>query len=581
MDGIIPFALLQHLPGIGLGVTHAATGQMIRASGVDADGKPTGWEPIDGVEIVTLRDGTMTLADLAALLANINATGRHVFFDTAALAYPLYLCTIAINYDDEGQLASYRLNDLVTGRVAASVWSDNKTLAEVLAEAHLPAAYPTHIAVTTPPTKTLYEIGNDFDTTGMVVTLYWSNGYTETVDNADLVITPSTFSVAAEQQSVLLTYTVTPYVLTATLVVEVRDIIPDTWAKVQQIVRAGRMSEYFSVAEEKTTTLGTATKVINVAGFDEMAPVEAGRTHSLTLIADDAWGTMVFDPPQFLYAIRAEDWPDGMPAGTYNIGYATSASARTYVKFTTTKTVPVGGGFTLSGDLVAGSTLTSRTEDTVTTIESGLALSAAADATDGTPLGVAAANNRNLMSGAAVNFVDRARYGGNRWSTAYFRQWAHSNDAVVDFKPATIWSRRPNLTDEGLLHRMDPELVAVLGRTRTRYAIPNCDGGGYEDIEDTVTIPTMLDLNFGNNSGVVEGPVSAGGTVLRSTPLSLYVGATNEDRIWYNGASASSVWLSSSYPALAHYERIGAAAGSLSDNIGQYAGAVVPRLTII
>lgn len=447
----------------------------------------------------------------------------------------------------------------------------------------MPAAYPTHIAVTTPPTKTLYEIGNDFDATGMVVTLYWSNGYTETVDNADLVITPSTFSVAAAQQSVLLTYTVTPYVLTATLVVEVRDIIPDTWAKVQQIVRAGLAAGYFSVAEEMTTTLDTASKIVNVAGINEMAPVEAGRTHSMVLIADDAWGSMVFDPPQFLYAIRAEDWPDGMPAGTYNIGYATSASARTYVKFTTTQAVPVGGGFTLNSsgdDLVAGSTLTSHTEDTVTTIESGLALSAAADATDGTPLGVTSADNRNLITGAALNLVGRARYGGNRWSTSYFRQWANSDDAVVAFTPATIWSRRPNLTDEGLLHRMDPELVAVLGRTRTRYAIPNCDGGGYEDVEDLVAIPTMLDLNFDINN-VVEGPVSADGTVLRSTPLSLYVGATNADRIWYNGASASYVWLSSTNPSYVNNEHAVHPTGKRTNRYGILPDAVVPRLTII
>ena len=119
MDGIIPFALLQQLPGIGLGITDAASGQMIKASGVDADGKPTGWVAVDGVEIVTLRDGTMTLADLAALLADINASGEHVFFDTAALAYPLYLCTIAINYDGATP-TSYRLNDLVTGSVSTS-----------------------------------------------------------------------------------------------------------------------------------------------------------------------------------------------------------------------------------------------------------------------------------------------------------------------------------------------------------------------------------------------------------------------------------------------------------------------------
>ena len=37
------------------------------------DGKPTGWVPVDGVHIVTLRDGTMTLADLAALLAGKTA----------------------------------------------------------------------------------------------------------------------------------------------------------------------------------------------------------------------------------------------------------------------------------------------------------------------------------------------------------------------------------------------------------------------------------------------------------------------------------------------------------------------------
>lgn len=244
MDGIIPFALLKKLPGIGLGVTDAVSGQMIRASGVDADGKPTGWEAIDGVHIVTLRDGTMTLADLAALLSAINAAGEHVFFDTAALAYPLYLCTIAINYDDQGQLASYRLNDLVTGRVAASVWSDSKTLAEVLAEAHLPAAYPTHIAVTTPPTNTQYYNGQSFDPTGMVVTLYWSNGFTEVLDNADLAFSPSVF--AAGDTYVTITANPAPYTLTTTTPVQITDIDAVYRARVQRAADKAAVDGYFA-----------------------------------------------------------------------------------------------------------------------------------------------------------------------------------------------------------------------------------------------------------------------------------------------------------------------------------------------
>ena len=288
-----------------------------------------------------------------------------------------------------------------------------------------------------------------------------------------------------------------------------------------------------------------------------------------------------FDPAMYLFAVTAEactafGWPStGMPAGTYNItlnhgAYNNSTSEDDTYEFTTTQIVPVGGGIrhTTMGQYrsggyaktsVTGGTFTTYAADTYTTIETGLACTIGSS---GTNLGTATAQDPSYKSGSYINFTQYQFYGCNRWSVSYIRQLLNSFDAVLSWKPGTIWSRNLNITPEGFLHAVDPELVAVLGKVRKRYAMSVHWGYGYEDIEDYVTLATMLDV-FGNlNNSIAEGPVTADGTVTRTTATSLWKDSTAAERIKYDsGNTARYWWLGSCDPG--------------------YSYGVVPRLYLI
>lgn len=88
---------------------------------------------LSGIRVIPLTDGTETLASIAQRLADVNEDGEHVFFDTAATGYPLYLCTITINYEDDVP-TTYRLND-ISGKTSLGNYDADKTLAEILSEA--------------------------------------------------------------------------------------------------------------------------------------------------------------------------------------------------------------------------------------------------------------------------------------------------------------------------------------------------------------------------------------------------------------------------------------------------------------
>lgn len=69
------------------------------------------------------------------------------------------------------------------------------------------------IAITTPPTKTAYAVGETFDTTGMVVTATYNNGDTEEV--SDYTYSPTT-ALTVEDTSVTVSYTSEEVTKTAT-----------------------------------------------------------------------------------------------------------------------------------------------------------------------------------------------------------------------------------------------------------------------------------------------------------------------------------------------------------------------------
>lgn len=87
----------------------------------------------------------------------------------------------------------------------------------------------------------------------------------------------------------------------------------------------------------------------DIQGIDEDAPVGAGMTHSVSLLMHNCLYNMAFDPAQYLYYVDAAAWPDGLPAGTYNItldhgAYNSDTTQDGTYQFTITRPVPVGGG---------------------------------------------------------------------------------------------------------------------------------------------------------------------------------------------------------------------------------------------
>ena len=93
----------------------------------------------------------------------------------------------------------------------------------------------------------------------------------------------------------------------------------------------------------------SATAVYDVAGIDQEQPVDKRFKHVLTLMRKDVLMLHAIDPAQYLYVVTADKWPNGMPAGTYNIisdhgcYNGTTAEDGTF-QLTTTKVIPVGGG---------------------------------------------------------------------------------------------------------------------------------------------------------------------------------------------------------------------------------------------
>lgn len=383
----------------------------------------------------------------------------------------------------------------------------------------------------------------------------------------------------------------------------------ETWAEIQEVVRMGKIGQFLNAeSSQLVVPISTGGEAavnydFDVLGIDEDVPVNPALSHVLTIQAHNMleFGSIMFDPTQYLFAVTAEacteyGWPaTGMPAGTYNItidhgSYRGGTTQDGTYQFTTTVEVPVGGGVRHTqigthrndgnyskANLIAG-TFTTYAADRTTALESGLTTT---EGNNGTNLGTTTASNPTYKVGSYINFSQRQAHGANRWSTSFLRQYLNSDEATMTFTPATIWSRPMPTLPEGFLHKLPAELKAVLGKVRKRYALPVADGYGYEDIEDTVNIVTMLDMNFGRNGSTSEGPVDVNGTVTRGTPYTHWTGAENADRIKYNSAVAREWWLGSSHTSYACNSQYVTSIGALLNYYSESNLGVVPSLHII
>lgn len=110
-----------------------ATGGRIGAAEEDvADLKDALQKYDDLCRIIKVSDTGTTLGDIATILNSVNTAGDHVFFDMSALGVMMYLCTIYIDTANH----VYKVFDLVSGRYAEGVYTDDMLLTMATAQAN-------------------------------------------------------------------------------------------------------------------------------------------------------------------------------------------------------------------------------------------------------------------------------------------------------------------------------------------------------------------------------------------------------------------------------------------------------------
>lgn len=345
--------------------------------------------------------------------------------------------------------------------------------------------------------------------------------------------------------------------------------IPQSWAEIQYVVRAGLAPTIYSIGDQLTCNRGSDVLTWDIIGFDQDIPADSQYTHTLTLQLHDCYKTIQFDAPEALFYAETE-----LPARTYNFpllaGYDTAYGGGKTYYFTLTQPVPAGGqitfpwGYQVQASTVKVSTYANRT--TTTAIETV----SVTEGSDGTPL-------------TPTNHTHRIRYGSNNYSESALRQWLNSDAAAGSvWVPQTIYDRPPSWAsgEAGFLNGIDADFLAVIGAAVKRTAKNTVsDGGGYYDIStDKIFLLSRGEVGMQNENNINEGE-----------PYQYYYnmltdGARNDgeitDRIKYLSGAARFWWLRSPFSSHASYVRSVNTVGSLHSSGAYNAYGVAPACVI-
>lgn len=358
-------------------------------------------------------------------------------------------------------------------------------------------------------------------------------------------------------------------------------------------------------AEDTIVVHEVASDIIfDVVAIDYDVPVNEDLEHSITLLTQDCmlYSAIPYCERQALYAVAADVFPDGMPAGTYTINsdhaaYNESTSEDGPISFTTIMPVPVGGKIRHTGigyyssngysreRVLAGTFVTYDASGTI--IEQGIA---SVDGEAGTVLGTTTAQTPSYKVGAHMNYSQRNAYGSNNFQHSAQQKWRDSDAAGAAsgqvaswWYPSDEWDMPVKSTLPGFLHGFDPEFVACLAAVRKRTLLHKADRSGavaYVDTEMKTWAPSMTEMGFGANDGTYETPANADGTLATQAAFDMFVGAENVDRIKSYGGSARYWWLRSPYPWYADHVRYVTPAGALYDYSAYNANGGVAGLVI-
>jgi hypothetical protein len=322
-----------------------------------------------------------------------------------------------------------------------------------------------------------------------------------------------------------------------------------TWAGVQGVVRAGLADKFFSIGDQFVATFDGQPVVWDVIGIDHDKPTDPRFTHSLTIQSHDCLLNAQFSAQQALYYAEAP-----LPAGEHRF----TLNGVQYA-FTTSQTVPAGGQVFINSleDGYVPTTITTYAADRTTAVETDLVVTQSAGADTLSP----------------VNHHQRCKYGSNNYMESAIRQWLNSEDETFVWEPQTPFDRPSTTaayTGGGFLHRLDPDLVAVLGAVDKQVARNTVtDGGGQDLFSDKVFLLSGVEV-YGGGEGTTTG----------EEVYPFYTGVS-EERIKYLGASAQRWWLRSPASGSANFVYGVHGSGNLTYTHVFYSFGVAPAVVIV
>ena len=324
---------------------------------------------------------------------------------------------------------------------------------------------------------------------------------------------------------------------------------------------------------------------MNVLDHDYHTPVNSSIPHTCTIGMRDCFMNLQFDAPEGLIKVV-----DGLAAGshfylTLNKGAYGGVTGQDGIyggTLAADQAIPAGGylrhttmGLYQSGGYNASQITGGKwIAYDANFVQIGAQIATDTGDTTGTNFGTATASTYQGNS-EHVNFTERNAYGCNRVDQSAWLQYANAEGTgwwvqknEWDFPPASV------ATIKGFLTGLDPVMKAAMVKTKIRVALPNCDGGGFVDVETYVFPLSMTEVGFGNNNGVAETSYGLDNTVITRS-LAFYDGATNADRIKTLNGAARDWFLRGPYPSYAYHVRVVNTDGSLSGSSANYASGFV------
>ncbi len=326
-----------------------------------------------------------------------------------------------------------------------------------------------------------------------------------------------------------------------------------SWANVQHIVRAGIADKVFSIGDQFIAEFNGTPAVWDVIGINHDIPSDKRFTHSLTIQAHDCLLNAQFSAPQALYYAETS-----LPAGEHRF-----TSNGVQYSFTTSQVVPAGGQVFIS-DWETGyvpTTITTYAADRTTAVEADLVVTQSAGSDTLAP----------------VNHHERCRYGSNNYAESGIRQWLNSEASTFEWVSKTNYDRPPSYGGGGFLHRLDPELAAVIGPVDKQVARNTVtDGGGQDTFKDKVFLLSRVEVYAGSEGTTTGEEVYPFYEAMASSATSGEI----EERIKYLGASARTWWLRSPNTGNSNGVRNVHTAGQLSSYYARHANAAAPACCI-